>query len=540
MACRLPFALLSAASAAAYPLPPLTGYGIVEPAGFSVLRTSGQSALYEVLLPQGSSFASGPVLLANLTGDREELGRAYAELLGDEAIDSWDLLMKNFLGDRPIAKALIVRFLDWLWSRRYQFHVPEGYLAELRGMHKASPKNRGITVDQVSARFNALANMPAMVPDIVAALEFELARGLPRWERELLGKVLDHFTHCTWCRRDDEGSLRVPFSPGCDSFGVWGPRTESGELFVSRNLDWYQDLGAAKHKLVLVSHVPGTHATVAFGFASGFGMLAGMNERGVTVGEMNLDNSKAGFSGPPFPLRLRMVLETADDLASAKALWQATANTDSMNFMIGSAKDGKSMAIEAMRGHSAFYLDNDPVEAAATCKDIQSTGPGSCGTAYPEVRAKEGLKRIGFPLPSAVWRSNHAMDPEHRRSQAPMSNDTAFRYSLIHDLILEHERRRKLIGHAEAVSIAAALGVKGPNFLSCDPAQFKGIKAANGANTFSAVYQPVVGAGAAYLAWEDGSKDSWRPAACSTYVKFELEKWWGSSKTAAAEEMILV
>ena len=38
----------------------------------------------------------------------------------------------------------------------------------------------------------------------------------------------------------------------CSMFGVWGSRTENGELFSGRNLDWAADTGVAEFKLITV------------------------------------------------------------------------------------------------------------------------------------------------------------------------------------------------------------------------------------------------------------------------------------------------
>ena len=40
----------------------------------------------------------------------------------------------------------------------------------------------------------------------------------------------------------------------------------------------------------------------------------------MTVSEMNLDNSETSFDGPPFPLRLRIVLEQASNLEDSITL----------------------------------------------------------------------------------------------------------------------------------------------------------------------------------------------------------------------------
>ena len=53
----------------------------------------------------------------------------------------------------------------------------------------------------------------------------------------------------------------------CSMFGVWGDRTENGNLFSARNLDWLTDLGINKYKLLTVHHPPEGNAHVTVGFA---------------------------------------------------------------------------------------------------------------------------------------------------------------------------------------------------------------------------------------------------------------------------------
>ena len=113
---------------------------------------------------------------------------------------------------------------------------------------------------------------------------------------------------------------------------------------------------ACRFKLVSIFHAEGAPVYATMGFASGLGALAGISAAGLTVSEMNLDNNRVTFSGLPFPLRLRKVLEDSSDLASARAVWKATNNTNSFNFLIGSAADAATPgadganALETIRG----------------------------------------------------------------------------------------------------------------------------------------------------------------------------------------------
>jgi len=256
------------------------------------------------------------------------------------------------------------------------------------------------------------------------------------------------------------------------------------------------------------------------GFASGLGALGGMNSMGISVSEMNLDNSQVTFSGLAFPLRLRYVLEHSTDLRSAKNAWVSTNNTNSFNFLIGSAIDALgtkegAYALETMMDYTAFYGANSPVEKAATFH----CNVGECSGWTNQV----GDVHIGNPLPEVVWRTNHAFDPLIMQTQEPLFNDTVFRYDLMHDLFAGLENEKK-IDDTAAVAITATLGTKGKNFLSCDPENFLH----GGENVMSITYAPGTRQnskyGYLYIAWEQGGTQ-WRPAACNPYVKIDFDQW---------------
>ena len=102
-------------------------------------------------------------------------------------------------------------------------------------------------------------------------------------------------------------------------FAIWGNRTQDGKLFSARNLDWNKDTGINKHKLVTIV-VPddGSNPSVQFGFVGLFGTLTGMSSKGLTVHEANLEEDEITFDGFPWALRLRYIMEYADNIAEAK------------------------------------------------------------------------------------------------------------------------------------------------------------------------------------------------------------------------------
>ena len=128
-------------------------------------------------------------------------------------------------------------------------------------------------------------------------------------------------------------------------------------------------------------------------------------------------------------------------------------------------------------------------------------------------------------LADAVFRTNHAVHPTLMATQEPLFNDTTFRYQLLRKKI-EDASAGGAMDDAAAVQVAASLGIKGPDFLSCDAAQFGG-----GDNIMSIVYAPADAApddtARAWVAWEDkDAAGAWRPAACNAYVRVDLAGMW--------------
>lgn len=497
------------------PLPATLPVNIAEVTGFVPLRTSGSSTLYQInstaptTLPSGYDYAP---LLLDLRGTHSQIGYDFANLLAEEASFTYATFLYTLTQNETMMHNL-ARFNDYLWDTFYAKHIPARFIAELDAMDQwcadagVRCANLRYTPRVVSQRFFSLANMPADAPNIISALERELERGWPAWLKEIVNDII--------------AILEKHFIHSCDSYGVWGPRTVGGKLYTSRNLDFNSGTGISNFKLITVYNIRnGAGATVAkyasYGFSFGLGALAGQNAAGVTTSEMNLDNSRTTFSGLPFPLRLRLVLEEAVDLQSAMTTWNATNNTNSFNFLIGSAKDGAAYALETMFNFTAVFPSNSPVEAASTydCGVPPKVDPTCSKWAGANAT---GRVKIGFPLPNAVWRTNHGMSPVIMATQEPLFNNTVFRYQLMHDIFAGYASAGALIADVDAVRIVATLGVKGDNYLTCD-------QVLDGDNILSVAYVP--GDGRAFVAWEVGTGSSWRPAACQPYLHIDLNQWW--------------
>lgn len=438
----------------------------------------------------------GDALLLDLRGgSRRAQGGAYARLLGPRASAAVASLFGVLLPNAT-TRALVGRFLDWQWSAFLAPALPAEFAEEVAGV-----ADEDAPLWASLARLLALAVGPADADNWRAMIDAELAGGaaspLTPAELDAVVYALGHL--------GGAGGWRT-----CDMMAAWGRRTDGGGLLATRNLDWVVDSGVSVSKLVTVYHPPepgrAAHATV--GFAGFVGAIAGMSARGVTVSQSNLDNSRVLLNASAWPFRLRYIMETADTVADVRAVYStgalaATAGT--ANHIVGCQSDaaaGRTAAVaaECIAPVNALYADDDPAEAAAV---DPATGA-----------------RIGFPLPHALFRSNHALSARILPTQVPLWNDTLQRYNMLRQFILDAEPGT--MNETYAVQIAATLGQKGDDYYACAPASFS-----SGDNVISVAYNPA--RARLYAAWEDvTAADGWTPACCTFYTRFDLGEWFAA------------
>ena len=479
--------------------PPLISPIVTTVTGYDlVARTDGNSSLWK--LTTTDKWALGPALLLDLRGrDRFSMGRDYASLLASVAVPNlagfFDLAVPN-----ATQRALLFSFLDWQWAEFMTPHIPREFLEEMRGIAAESQE-----LGSGAIRMIVLAVGPADEDNwqIIVDSECPDSGACPFTAAQLseLVYILGHLF-------DEAPGGRRSAAFSCDMFAVWGPRVAGGSLLSSRNLDWVIDSGVSTGKLVTVYHPPeaGRHAHATVGFAGFPGAIAGMSAAGLTVSQSNLDNSRVTMAAASWPFRLRYLMETAAEVADVRAVYSAgaqAATAGSANHVVAAQADaaaGRSAAVaaECFAPSNALFSDNDPAEANATY---------------------EG-QRIGFPLPHALWRTNHALSAALMPTQVPLWNDTLQRYDMMRQFILDAVAPPAAAGINEsyATAIAATLGQKGADYYTCGPDY------AGGEHVISVVYNPAEQR--LLAAWEDGTGPAWTPAACTFYAPIELGAWW--------------
>lgn len=500
--------VLACASVSLAAFPKAVPVTLVQPTSYPLLRRSRRSSLHSVSLPSVGNgtfpYTFAPYVM-KLRGTRFEIGYDYAALFAAETSFVYQTFLDHVTPNKT-QQASLIKFFDFLWDKFYQYHVPQGFLDEIAGMEAwwkqyGNASNATVPTHDAHRRTIVAANMPADQINIISALEMEYSKSWPVWLQDLVRLIID---------------LVEKFGHTCDAYGVWGSRTVNGTLYTSRNLDFLADSGMNRYKVALVYDITEGSARrryVTLGFGFGLSALAGMSLNGITVSEMNLDNAEVTFSGLPFPLRLRLVLENATDLESAMTIWNSTHNTNSFNFLIGSGPDGQAYALETIYNFTAQFPANSPIEAAATydCGEPPFVDK-TCEEWTPE--QPTGIVQIGFPLPEAVWRTNHGMNPVIMQTQEPLFNNTIARYNLMHNFFKSYGDAGIQIDDEKAVQIAATLGIRGFTPQFC-------IMGAQGWNILSVVYVPQQHH--LYVAWEEGSNSTWLPAGCAPYVRLDLK-----------------
>ncbi len=140
--------------------------------------------------------------------------------------------------------------------------------------------------------------------------------------------------------------MRGELGTSCSNIGVRNSATSDGELYAVRILDWGLHRISKLHEYPLITVGIGEkgNAYCNIGWVGFLGAVSGMNEQGITLGEMGYgDPENERLEGQPMPFLLRDVLRDANNLADVRRIIQSAEPTASFGFLM---TDGKSKEAE--------------------------------------------------------------------------------------------------------------------------------------------------------------------------------------------------
>ncbi len=156
----------------------------------------------------------------------------------------------------------------------------------------------------------------------------------------------------------------IEISATCSSFAVFGRATPDGRLIHGRNLEWNIRAGAQRYIRLFVYRPEGRHVFVSVGFTGFIGTLSGINERGVSIGQIGALSADQSFRGTPMPMLLRRVLEESGTLEDAVGIMELGPRTRGFNYVFGSSQERRAVALETTQEHCVIF--NDEAERTST------------------------------------------------------------------------------------------------------------------------------------------------------------------------------
>ena len=276
----------------------------------------------------------GPPVVV-LSGTPYEMGRQHGTALRDEVQASVRRVLsyfRRYLKVPWVGPMAVNWWLDRVWNDA-EPHVPADYLEELRGLADGS----GVPLKDLS-RLHA-------IPDRTYS---------------------------------------------CSNFAAWGRATADGRLIHVRNLDWNIQAGIQRFPVVFVVRPAGKHAFVNAGWAGFIGVLSGVNDAQISIGQVGAETVDVTFRGEPMVFLMRRVMEEADDVDEAARLIRGATRTVGVNYVVADAKARRALAIETTRRHVRVFEADDPAERAVS---------------------------YARPMADAVFRADAAMDPAIRDRQ---------------------------------------------------------------------------------------------------------------------------
>ena len=226
--------------------------------------------------------------VVTLWGTPEEIGTAHGELLATESGRCMDSVL------HVVGLAELARTGKWFPDRlaaahdRLATHIPARHVRETR----------------------ALANAMQVDPDVLEIVN-----------------VFPELFHCS-------------------GFAVTGPATDDGTLYHGRVLDYMTRIGLQDSAVIFVIAPQGMIPFTTVGYAGFIGSVSGMNERGISLGEMG-GQGEGDWDGVPMATLMRRALEECETLDDVIDLWRRSPRTCEYYYVFADGKSRRAVGVAA-------------------------------------------------------------------------------------------------------------------------------------------------------------------------------------------------
>ena len=178
----------------------------------------------------------------------------------------------------------------------------------------------------------------------------------------------------------------IPTRFHCTGAAAFGKATADRRLYHTRSLDYSLDIGDGKaiqeNAVVVVYRPDEGNAHAVLSWAGFIGCVSGMNDKGISIGEMGNSCRDESYSGMPMIFMLREALRTCDALDEVVEFIGKAPRTCGFTFIVGDGKIPSACALEVSHSRMAVGLTGD----------AKSSPPPH------------------FPIPNAVRRGNYFVD----------------------------------------------------------------------------------------------------------------------------------
>jgi len=139
----------------------------------------------------------------------------------------------------------------------------------------------------------------------------------------------------------------------CTNFVVLNEATENSQLIHGRNLSWPSRGLLEKNSVVIFYQPKNGNAFVALSWPGICGVLTGMNEEGLTLGETSVGTAESSLSGIPAFVLFRQTLQYSDTLYDAIRIIASSERTTGYTLTLSDVKLNKACVIEFTNQHYA-------------------------------------------------------------------------------------------------------------------------------------------------------------------------------------------